>query len=42
MVKQIIEDNIMIAKFDNPPVYSMTQESLKIIRDAIKKVTEDD
>jgi len=42
MVKQIIEDNIMIAKFDNPPTYSMTLESLKIIRDAVKKVNEDD
>ena len=42
MVKQIIEDNIMIAKFDNPPTYSMTFESLNIIRDAVKKVNEDD
>ncbi|HPX91169.1 MAG TPA: enoyl-CoA hydratase/isomerase family protein, partial [Spirochaetota bacterium] len=41
MVKQIIEDNIMIAKFDNPPTYSMTFESLQIIRDAVKKVNED-
>jgi len=42
MVKQIIEDNIMIAKYDNPPAYSMTLESLKNIRDAVKKVREDD
>jgi len=42
MVKQIIEDNIMILKFGNPPTYAMTFESLKIIRDAVKKVNEDD
>ena len=42
MVKHIIEDNIMIAKFDNPPAYAMTFESLKNIRDAVKKVSEDD
>jgi len=42
MVKQIVEDNIMIAKFDNPPAYSMTLESLKNIREAVKKVNEDD
>ena len=42
MVKHIIEDNILIAKFDNPPAYSMTLESLKNIREAVKKVSEDD
>ncbi len=42
MVKHIIEDNILIAKFDNPPTYAMTFESLCQIRDAVKKVNEDD
>jgi enoyl-CoA hydratase/carnithine racemase len=42
MVQQIIEDNIMIAKFDNPPAYSMTFDCLNVIRDAVKKVNEDD
>lgn len=42
MVKHIIEDNILIAQFANAPTYSMTFESLVNIRDAVKKVREDD
>ncbi len=42
MVKHSVEDNILIAKFDNPPSNSMTFETLKNIREAVKKVTEDD
>lgn len=41
MVKHIIEDDILIAKFSNPPAYAMTLESLINIRDAVKKVNED-
>jgi len=42
MVKQIIEDNILIAKMDNPPTNSITFETLNLVREAIKKVNEDD
>lgn len=42
MVKHIIEDNVLIAQFANAPTYSMTLESLVNIRDAVKKVKEDD
>ena len=41
MVKQIIEDNIMIVRFANPPSYAMTLESLTGIREAVKKVNDD-
>lgn len=42
MVKQIIEDNILIAKMDNPPTNSITFETLNLLREAIKKANEDD
>jgi len=42
MVKHIIEDNILIARFSTPPAYAMTFESLVNIREAVKKVNEDD
>jgi len=42
MVKHIIEENVLIAQFANAPTYSMTFESLVNIRDAVKKVREDD
>ncbi len=42
MVKHIIEDNILIAQYANAPTYSMNFESLVSIRDAVKKVREDD
>ncbi len=42
MVKQTIEDNIMIVRFANPPSYAMTLESLNGIREAVKKVNTDD
>ena len=41
MVQHIIEDNIMIVRFSNPPTYAMTFQSLTGIRDAVKKVNED-
>lgn len=42
MVKQTIEENIMIVTFANPPSYAMTLESLNGIREAVKKVNDDD
>ena len=42
MIKQVIEDNILIAKLDNPPTNSITFEALNQMREAIKKVNEDE
>lgn len=41
MVSHILEDNILIAKFDHPPSNSITLESLNLLRDAVKKANED-
>ncbi len=41
MIKQTIEDNILIAQFANAPTYSMKFETLVQIREAVKKVKED-
>jgi enoyl-CoA hydratase/carnithine racemase len=41
MVRHILEENILIAKLDNPPSNSMTFESLNLLRDAVKKVNDD-
>ncbi len=42
MIKQVIEDNILIAKLDNPPTNSINFEALNQMREAIKKVNEDE
>lgn len=42
MIKQTIEDNILIARLDNPPTNSITFEALTQMRGAIKKVNEDE
>lgn len=41
MIKQTIEDNILIAQFANAPTYSMKFETIVQIREAVKKVKED-
>ncbi len=42
MIKETIEDGILIAKFDNPKTNSITFQTLLDIRSALKKVNEDD
>ncbi len=41
MIKQTIEDNILIVQFANAPTYSMKFETLVQIREAVKKVNDD-
>jgi len=40
MIRHILEDNIMIARFENPPTNSITFETLKLLREAIKNVND--
>lgn len=42
MIQQAIEDNILIAKMDNAPTNSITFDALVQMREAIKKVNEDE